>query len=123
MLEYNKKTSTETAGLETIKIHLNSTIWTKDAKYAAADIGNFYTNSKLELSEYMRIHLSLIPQEIIDEYDVMKYVEADGYVYIEITDAMYGLPKSRRIANQDLQKHLGKYRYYLTKQTPGLWKH
>ena len=38
----------------------------------------------------MRIHLSLIPQEIIDEYDVMKYVEADGYAYVEITGAMYG---------------------------------
>ena len=42
-LEYDGKTSTETAGLETIKIHLNSTISTKDAKYAAADIGKFYT--------------------------------------------------------------------------------
>ena len=73
-LEYNGKTSTKTAGLETIKIHLNSTISTKDAKYAAADIGNFYTNSKLESSEYMRIHLSQIPKEIIDEYEVMQYV-------------------------------------------------
>ena len=45
LLEYEGKTSTETASLETIKIHLNSTISTKNAKYAAADIGNFYTNS------------------------------------------------------------------------------
>ena len=63
----------------------------------------------------MKIHLSLIPQEIIDEYDVMKYAETDGYIYIyiyiyiyvEITGAMYGLSQSGRIANQDLQKHLG----------------
>ena len=101
-LKYNGKTSTETAGLETIKIHLNSTISTKDAKYAAADIGNFCTNSKLESSEYMRIHLSQIPKEIIDEYEVMQYVESDGYVYVEITGAMYGLAQSGRIANQDL---------------------
>ena len=107
-LPYNRKTSTETAGLETIKIHLNSTISTKDAKCAAADIGNFYTNSKLESSKYMRIHLSLIPQEIIDEYDVMKYVETDGYVYVEITGVMYGLLASGYIANQDLRKHLAK---------------
>ena len=101
-LPYDEKTSTKTAGLETIKIHLNSTISTKDAKYAAAEIGNFYTNSKLESSEYMRIPLNQIPQEIIDEYDVMKYVEADGYVYVEITGAMYGLSASGYIANQDL---------------------
>ena len=65
----------------------------------------------------MRIHLSLIPQEIIDEYDVMKYVEADGYVYVEITGAMYVLSQRERIANQDLRKHLAKYRYYPTKRT------
>ena len=93
-LIYNGKSSTETAGLETIKIHLNSTISTKDEKYAAADVGNFYTNSKLESSEYMKIHFSLIPQEIIDEYDVMQYVDADGYVYVEITSAMYGMSAS-----------------------------
>ena len=34
-LVYDRKTSTETASLETIKIHLNSTISTKGAKYAA----------------------------------------------------------------------------------------
>ena len=50
----------------------------------------------------MRIHLSLIPQEIIDEYDVMEYVETDEYIYVEITGAMYGLLQSGRIANQDL---------------------
>ena len=87
-LEYDEKTSTKIAGLETIKIHLNSTTSTKDVKYTSADIGNFHTNSKLESSEYMRIHLSLISQEILDEYDVMKYVETDEYVYVEITGAI-----------------------------------
>ena len=46
-LQYDGKTSTKTAGLETAKIHLNSTISSKNAKYAAADIRNFYTNLKL----------------------------------------------------------------------------
>ena len=53
----------------------------------------------------------------------MKYVEADGYVYVEITGAMYRLSASGYIANQDLQKHLAKYGYYPTKRTLGLWKH
>ena len=55
-------------------------ISTKDAKYEAADIGKFYTNLKLKSSKYMRICLNLIPQEIIDEYDVMKHVVTDGYL-------------------------------------------
>ena len=125
LLEYEGKTSTEKASLETIKIHLNSTISTKNAKYAAADIGNFYTNSKLDTSESMRIHLSLIPQEIIEEYQAMKFVDIDGYVYCEITGVMYGLAQSGQITNQNLQKHLAKYGYYPTRsrRTPGLWKH
>ena len=93
------KKSAETAGLETKQIHLNSAISTKDEKYAANNIGNFYNNSKLESSDYMRIHLSLISQEIIDGYDIMKYVEKDGYVYVKITGPMYGLSQSGRIAN------------------------
>ena len=117
-LKFDRKSSTKTV----VQIHLNSTISIKNTKYAAADMGNFYINSKLELSNYMRIHLSLIPQEIIDEYDVMKYIEADGCVYAEITGIMYGLSQSGHIANQDLQKHLAKYRHYPTKRTPRLWK-
>ena len=71
----------------------------------------------------MTIHLSLFPQEIIDEYDVIKYVETDEHVYVEITGAIYVLSQSGCIANQDLRKHLEKYEYYPTKRTPGLWKH
>ena len=63
----------------------------------------------------MRIHLSLIPQEIIEEYNAMEFVDIDGYVYV----AMYGLAQSGRIANQDLQKHLAKCGYYPARQTPG----
>lgn len=40
-LDYNINTSTETAGLETIKIYLNITISIKGAKYKAANISNF----------------------------------------------------------------------------------
>ena len=39
----------------------------------------------------MIIHISLIPQEIIDEYEGMKLVNTDGYIHVEITGAMYGL--------------------------------
>ena len=90
---------------------------------AAADIINLYTSSKLDSPEYMRIYLSLIPQEIIEEYNAMKFVDIDGFVYVEGTGAMYGLAQSGRIPNQDLQKHLAKYGYYPTRRTPGLWKH
>ena len=71
----------------------------------------------------MKIHISLIPQGITDEYDAMKFVDTDGYVHVEITGAMYGLAQGGRIANQDLQKHLATYNFYLSRRTPRLWKH
>ena len=39
----------------------------------------------------MRIHERDILQEVKDEYNVMEYVDEDGYVYCEINGAMYGL--------------------------------
>ena len=56
--------------MDTTKIHLNSIISKLGARYAAADIGNFYTNSKLPTPEYMRVHINDIPEEIIEEYNV-----------------------------------------------------
>ena len=40
--EYNGKASTGKARLKTIKIHFNSTISTKDSKFAAANIKVFH---------------------------------------------------------------------------------
>ena len=44
------------------------------------DIGNMYTNSRLDESEYMRIHLRDIPEELINEHDLNNIVNEDGYV-------------------------------------------
>ena len=52
----------------------------------------------------MRIHIKNIPQEIIDEYNLINLVAADGYFYIKIHRAMYGLCQSGRLANIELKK-------------------
>ena len=123
--DYEGKTSTDTAGLETIKIHLNSTISRArlGAKYLCIDIKNMYLNTKLPSPEYMRIHKDLIPDEIKQEYDTEAYVDENGYVYMCITGAIYGLEQSGYLANQDLIKNLAPYGYHPVKRTPGLWEH
>ena len=118
-LPYDGKKSTETAGLETTKILLNSVVSTPGARFACFDIGNMYLNTKLPSPEYMKIHRSLIPQEVMEEYDMEKYVDADGYAYVEITGAIYGLAQSGYLANQDLIKNLAPCGYYPSKRTPG----
>jgi hypothetical protein len=55
------------------------------------DIGNMYLNAKLISPEYMRIHIDLIPEEIQHEYNTKAYADKDGYVYMEVTGAIYGL--------------------------------
>ena len=62
------------------------------------------------------------PQEIIDEYNLMDRVAADGYVYILIHWAMYGLHQSGRLANIELKKVIGAQGYYPSKYTPGLYR-
>jgi hypothetical protein len=125
LLDYEGKTSTDTAGMETIKIHINSTISRakKGAIYLFIDIGNMYLNTKLLSPEYMQIHIDLIPEEIREEYNTDEFMDENGYVYMEVTGAIYGLSQSGYLANQDLIKNLAKHGYHPVKRTPGLWKH
>jgi hypothetical protein len=70
----------------------------------------------------MHIPVKLIPQEIIDDYNLKPKVN-DGFVYVEINKGMYGLPQAGLLANKLLAHRLAKYGYYQAIHTPGLWKH
>jgi hypothetical protein len=80
------------------KIHANSIILTPKARCIMVDIKDFYLNTPMKRPEYMRIKLSDIPEEIIDEYNLRELVDEEGYVYCEITKGMYGLPQAEIIA-------------------------
>ena len=60
----------------------------------------------------MRIHKKLIPEEMISEYNVVKFTAENGYAYVEIMGAIYGLAKSRYLAHQDLIKNLKPFGYF-----------
>jgi hypothetical protein len=84
----------------------------------------YFLNTKLLSSpEYMRIHIDLIPEEIQHEYNTKAFADKDGYIYIEVTGAIYGLSQSGYLTNQDLIKYLATFGYHPVKRTPGLWKH
>jgi hypothetical protein len=70
--DYTGETSTNTAGLELVKLHWLSVLSTKNSKYMTMDIGNFYLNTPLDRYEYMRINITDIPQEVIDEYKLWR---------------------------------------------------
>ena len=70
----------------------------------------------------MKLPIKLIPQEIIDQYNLTPLVH-NGYIYICIDKCMYGLPQAGCIAWDLLKERLAKHGYRPTKHTPGLWKH
>ena len=97
--KYNGQTSTETASIETAKLLINSVLSPKDAKFMAMDISNFYIQTDLEDYQYIRFPIDMIPQDTIDEYNLTTIVNKDGYCYVEIGKAMYGLQESGYLAN------------------------
>ena len=52
----------------------NSVISTPDAKYMTADIKSFYLETPLDRKEYMKMHISIIPDEICKN----KFVDEKG---------------------------------------------
>ena len=71
----------------------------------------------------MSLKLSDIPEEIIVQYNLRDIATPDGYVYMEITKRMYGLPQAGIIAQVLLEDHLGNHGYSQSKIIPGLWMH
>ena len=86
------------------------------------DIKNFYLGNKMKWFKYMKIHLSQIPEEIIQQYN-LREIAQNGYVYMEIQGGMYGLPQAGIIANDQLKTNLANHGYYQCRHTPGLWRH
>jgi len=64
-----------------------------------------------------------IPEEIINEYKLQEIANKQGMVCIEVTKGMYGLPQAGLLANELLEQHLNKHRYFQSKLVPELWKH
>jgi len=79
--------------------------------------------SPLKRPEYAKIKLSDIPEEVITEYKLHQFATPDGWVYVQVTRAMYGLPQAGSLGQDQLEKRLNQEGYYQSETVPGLWKH
>lgn len=111
-LDYPRETATPTTDLTTSKVLFNSIVSTKNAKFLTMDINKFYLNTPLDIFEYLQMHISQIPDEIIEEYSLKTLVNDKGYVYIQAEKGMYGLAQARILANTLLEKRLSEHGYY-----------
>ena len=121
-INYPGDTGAPTADLPIIKLLWNSVLSTPGAKYFTMDISNFYLGSPLPRPEFMRLPIRLIPDKIIQKYN-LKQIEEDGTVYLKIVKGMYGLPQAGKIANELLIKRMRTAGYHPCQFTPGLWRH
>jgi hypothetical protein len=92
LIHYPDDVGTPTADLLLIIFFLNSVISSDGAKFATADLSNFYLMTPLKRPEYGRVKLTDIPDEIIEEYKLHEKATSDGWVYFKVIRGMYGLP-------------------------------
>ncbi len=122
LVSYEVELSLHTADMNTGKMHWNSIISTKKAKYMCLDIKKIYLTAALEYFEYMKIPLALFPLWIVGQYDLSKH-QMDGWVHLEMRRAVWGLPQAGILANKKLRQKLAPFRYHECIDTLGLWKH
>ena len=84
LIDYPDPITTRICDLVTFKMHINSTLSRSKRKYCSFDIKNFYHNTSIDHSEYMKIQIAQIPDEIVAEYNLQNKVHSDSDVYIEI---------------------------------------
>jgi hypothetical protein len=87
------------------KLLWDSTISTSGAGFGGADIKNMYLDTPLDHYEYIKIPISLLPQDIIDHYNLLEKALL-GYVYMEIRTGMYNPPQAGILANKLLKNAL-----------------
>ncbi len=122
LIDYNDNASICTADPDTAKLHWNTVVSTENASYMCLDIKKIYLTAALEYFEYMKIPLSLFPMWTIEQYNLNKLV-LDGWVYIEMRCAVWGLLQAGILANKRLHCKLAPIGYYKSVNTPGLWRH
>ena len=67
-IRYPGDVGTPTGSLDLVKLIINSVLSRHNARFVSFDLKNFYLQTLMDRSEYVRIKLSDIPQEFIDEY-------------------------------------------------------
>ena len=71
----------------------------------------------------MKFHISTIPQEILDGYNLLYVVDNHGFVYVKIVKGMYGLKQASNIAHKALIHPLASFGYHPALHTSVLWQH
>ncbi len=103
-INYPGKAATPTAEMLVAKMLFNSIISMKGARFMTMDISNFYLTTPLHHPEFIHVKLSIISNEVIEEYKLREKATKNGSVYIKAKQGLYSLPQSGLLANKLLKK-------------------
>jgi hypothetical protein len=120
-VHYPGVTAAFVAHLETIRLQINAAV-SEDAELCTADISDFYLGTPLDRKEYMSISLKHIPLDIQERYNILDMTH-NGYILMEISKGIYGLPQAGKLSQDRLVKHLASHDYIQCVNTPCLFKH
>ena len=70
----------------------------------------------------MKTPLVLFPDHIVKQYNLGEKAK-NGFVYLKLQKAIYGLPQAGSLANKPLKERLEPHGYHEVPHTPGLRKH
>jgi len=118
---YPGDVGTNTASLELFKLLLNSVLSRKGTRFSTIDLKNFYLDTPMPDPEYVRIKITDIPEEFIEEYKLAG-TDRDGWIYFKIRRGCYGLPQAGILANDLLRSRILAEGYYEVESTQ-CWPH
>ena len=124
-LTYGDDAASPATDLLETKVLLNSTISEahKGARFISADLKDFFLASPMKKPEFMKVHISKFPPDIIQKYNLELLQDEQGFIYIKIKKGMYGLKQAAILAYLQLVKFLQAYGYYPEPHSIGLWSH
>lgn len=124
-LSYHDDPASPAASLLETKILINSVISDakRGARFCTADLKDHFLGSPMERAEYMKVHISRFPPDIIQRYNLNALKTDNDYIYVKIVKGMYGLKQAALLAYNNIIKILEPHGYYPVIGTQGIWAH
>ena len=137
-VNYPGVTTTSTADILTVKILMHSVVsdrrlglnaelgsdlyGRRDAKFATADITDFYLGTPMDRPEYLAVDGKFIPAATRTAFGLDDFFDNDRILF-RVDKCMYGLPQSGYLSNKHLVAHLATAGYKEDDNVPCLFTH
>ena len=96
LINFPGDVTTPTEDLIMAKLIFNSVLSTKNAKFMCAEIANFYINNPMNRYEYIKLPMDIIPEEIIQQYNLRNLAHKVFYIW-KSKKACMGYPRQAKL--------------------------